>query len=250
MHPLLTRWIRLRDHLSTDLFGGPRPLKLAHVINAQKGGTLPFVLALMWCFGCDTPTAWTYAALHGSYGLIWLMKDLSFPDPGWQRRVTIGGAASALGLVLLPYWLAPVIITAQRVEAPTWLLAAATLVYAVGVSLMLAADAQKYYTLAARRGLITTGLFSRTRNPNYLGEMMVYGSFAALSMHWAPWAVLAWVWLGLFLPNMLQKDASMSRYPEFAAWRARTGLLLPRLGRPAEAASHDARTLPGGGLSS
>jgi hypothetical protein len=59
--------------------------------------------------------------------------------------------------------------------------------------------------------------------------MMLYGSFAALAGHWLPWAVLAWVWLGVFVPNMLRKEASMSRYPEWAAYKARTGFLLPRL---------------------
>ena len=39
---------------------------------------------------------------------------------------------------------------------------------------------QKYFVLRARRGLITDGLFSRCRNPNYLGEMMIYGSFASM----------------------------------------------------------------------
>lgn len=250
MGPTLKLWLRLRDHLSDDLFGGPKCVKLSHVINLQKGGTLPVVLALMAWQGCYTTTAWVYAALHGSYGLIWLMKDLCFPDPSWQRRVTLGGAGSALLLVLGPYWVAPVILVTQRVEAPPWLLALATLIYALGVTLMMAADAQKYFTRRARGGLITDGLFQRTRNPNYLGEMMLYGAFALLAGHWLPWAILAWVWLGLFLPNMLRKDASMSRYPEFAAYRARTGLLLPRLRRPAISATDDARPLPDGGLSS
>jgi hypothetical protein len=48
-------------------------------------------------------------------------------------------------------------------------------------------------------------------------------------MHWAPWLVLAWVWLGVFVPNMLAKERSMSRYPEWAAYVQRTGFLLPRL---------------------
>ena len=85
--------------------------------------------------------------------------------------------------------------------------------------------------LRARRGLIVDGFFARTRNPNYLGEMMIYSSFAVVAGHWLPWVVLVWVWLFLFVPNMLRKDASMARYPEWAAYRARTGLLLPRLGR-------------------
>jgi len=47
-----------------------------------------------------TRAAWTCRALHGSYGQVWLLKDLAFPDPGWQRRATIGGRLAALaGLV-------------------------------------------------------------------------------------------------------------------------------------------------------
>ena len=63
--------------VETDV-GGPKFLRLAWVINAQKGGTLPFVLMLMWWFDCWTATAWAYLALHGSYGLCWLLKELVF----------------------------------------------------------------------------------------------------------------------------------------------------------------------------
>jgi protein-S-isoprenylcysteine O-methyltransferase Ste14 len=59
--------------------------------------------------------------------------------------------------------------------------------------------------------------------------MMIYGGFAAMVPHWIPWAVLAWVWLQLFLPNMLLKEASMSRYPEWENYYQSTGMLLPWL---------------------
>ncbi|MES2641375.1 MAG: DUF1295 domain-containing protein [Myxococcota bacterium] len=237
MHPLLVQWLRFRDHLSTDLFGGPKVLKLAWVINAQKGGTLPFVLMLMAVTGNWSATAWTYAALHGSYGLCWLLKDRVFPDPGWEQKVTFGAALSAWLLVLGPYWIAPVLIVVGRIEAPPSLLAIATLIYALGVVLMMGSDAQKFFVLKARRGLITDGFFANVRHPNYLGEMMLYGSFALLAQHWAPWAVLAWVWGAVFLPNILRKEASMARYPEWAAYKARSGLLLPRLSAPARLAT-------------
>jgi hypothetical protein len=42
--------------------------------------------------------------MHGSYGLIWLIKGLAFPDPSWQRKVTIGGAVNAFIGVLGWYW--------------------------------------------------------------------------------------------------------------------------------------------------
>jgi protein-S-isoprenylcysteine O-methyltransferase Ste14 len=229
MNSLLSNWLKLRDYLSTDIFGGPRILKAAWVINLQKVSTLPFVLLLMWYFDCFTVTAWTYAALHGSYGLCWLLKDRVFPDPNWEKKVTFGGAFMMWALVLALYWIAPVIIVTQRVEAPFWMLFTATLIYVLGVVIMMSSDTQKYFTLRIKRGLITDGFFSRVRHPNYLGEMMLYASFALLAEHWLPWAVLAWVWTGVFLPNILGKEASMSRYPEWASYKARTGILLPRI---------------------
>jgi protein-S-isoprenylcysteine O-methyltransferase Ste14 len=72
-------------------------------------------------------------------------------------------------------------------------------------------------------------MFARTRNPNYLGEMMIYGAYALLVRHGLPWLVLAWVWGVVFVPNMLLKEASLSRYPGWSAYRAATGLLWPRL---------------------
>jgi protein-S-isoprenylcysteine O-methyltransferase Ste14 len=223
---------RLKQFLTIDLPGGPRFLKAAWVINLQKGGTLPFVLMLMWVYDEWGITATTYAALHGSYGLVWLLKDRLFPDPGWEVKITLGAAffywAGALGL----YWIAPWLITSQHIEAPTWLIGLAILTYALGVVIMVGADAQKFFVLKVKRGLITDGWFSRIRHPNYLGEMMLYASFAMLAMHWAPWAVLAWVWGFIFMSNMLGKEASMSRYDEWAAYKARTGFLLPKLFPP------------------
>src|SRR5215469_12439097 len=64
------------------------------------------------------------------------------------------------------------------------------------------------------------------RHPNYLGEMMIYGSFALMVWHWLPFVVLAWVW-GLFVVNMILKEASMSRYPLWGQYKKRSWWLLP-----------------------
>ena len=224
----LDRYLRLRDHLTHDLFGGPR-VSFHHVVNLQKGGTLPFVLALMWIRDVWTPTAWIYLALHGSYGLVWLLKEAVFPDPAWRRPTTLAGAANAWLWVLGPYWIAPWLIVSQRIEQPSWMLAVATVLYALGLVLMVGADAQKFFVLRARSGLIVDGFFARTRNPNYLGEMMIYAAFASLAGHWLPWLVLGWVWSAVFLPNMLRKDRRMARHPGWPDYRARTGMLWPKL---------------------
>ena len=80
---------KLTNYLSTDIPPGPKFLKLKHVINLQKGGTFLYVLALMNYFKNYNKTAYLYLSLHGTYGLIWLLKDRVIPDIGWERKTTI-----------------------------------------------------------------------------------------------------------------------------------------------------------------
>jgi protein-S-isoprenylcysteine O-methyltransferase Ste14 len=108
-------------------------------------------------------------------------------------------------------------------------LALCVLLCVVGVAVMIAADAQKTFTLRAKPGLITDGMFRYVRHPNYLGEMMIYASFAMLVQHWLPWVVLAAVWSLVFAPSLVMKEQSLSRHPGWAAYRARTKWLIPGL---------------------
>jgi len=231
--PIVKSWSAFTHSMSQDFLGGPRVLKLAWVINFQKGGTLLFIGALMLWYQNFSTAAWVYLALHGTYGLCWVLKDSVFPDPAWQVRVTFGGAFMAFALVLGLYWLFPWLLISPvlgpRAAPSGALLALCIGLHTLGCVIMMSADCQKYFTLKYRKGLIEDGMFRYVRNPNYLGEMMLYGAYALLVGHWIPWAVLGWVWGFFFLPNMLLKDASLSRHPGWARYKARTGLLLPRV---------------------
>ena len=227
---------KLTKYLSEDILGGPRWLKLSWVINLQKGGTLFYVLALILYFEHDSPAAWTYLGLHGSYGICWLLKELYFPDLGWQKRVTWLGGINAFLFVLGPYWIAPTLLISgwlggHEVERPHWWLGLCIFIHTIGLMLMIGADAQKYFTLKVQRGLITNGFFTSIRHPNYTGEMMIYGSYALLVWHWLPALVLLFVWGLLFSTNIALKEVSMSRYPEWAAYKAQSGYLLPPISR-------------------
>ena len=203
-------------------------MQLRSVINLHKGLTPLLVLALMALYGNWSIGPWVYLALHGTYGMLWLLKDRWYPDRQWQQPITwpvdVGGFA-ALGL----YWLAPWLLIRSGAVPPPALVAAAVAICLLGVFLHFGSDAQKHFTLRLRPGLIEDGFFSRSRNPNYLGEILIYLSFAVLAMHWLPFLVLAGFGFGVFLPNMRRKDASLARYPEFEAYRQRSGLLLPKL---------------------
>jgi protein-S-isoprenylcysteine O-methyltransferase Ste14 len=48
-----------------------------------------------------------------------------------------------------------------------------------------------------------------------------------LAGHWLAWAILAYASVTVFFPRMLAKDASIARYPGWADYKARTGLLIP-----------------------
>jgi protein-S-isoprenylcysteine O-methyltransferase Ste14 len=225
---------RVVQYLSRDAFGGRRVLRLAWVIDFQKAGTIPFIAALMWWYGNNSTPAWVYLGLHGGYGLSWLVKDLVVPDRGWQQRVTFGGALLSFLLVLAPYWVLPWLLISPVLgpdhpqPAPA-LMAACIVIFTIGLTLMIGADAQKNATLAARPGLITDGFYARMRHPNYLGEMLIYASFALMVRHWVPWVILGGIWTFVFMTNIAAQEVSLSRLPGWPAYKARTGLLFPRL---------------------
>jgi steroid 5-alpha reductase family enzyme len=50
-------------------------------------------------------------------------------------------------------------------------------------------DAQKFFVLQLRKGVIQDGLFARTRNPNYLGEVLTYGGLTQEQPHFYVFAL-------------------------------------------------------------
>lgn len=229
------KWVRainaFNTYLTLDLLGGPRLIKMAWVINLHKFLIVLVVALLMIWFNNYSTAAWVYMALHGTYGFCWLLKHVAFNDPKWEIKVTFGGAVVTY-LLLAIYWVAPYLLISDvlgpnRPAPPNWLIAFCIALFTLGLATMVASDCQKHYTLKYRRGLITEGMFKYVRHPNYLGEMMLYASYALLVQHWIPWIILAYWWTMVFLVNMLMIESSISRYPEWEAYKARTGMLLP-----------------------
>ena len=203
-------------------------MKAKYIINFHKGSTFLFVLGLMLAYQNYTLAAWVYLALHGTYGIIWLFKDLIYPDKKWEQEIPIFSSIFVFGLISL-YWVAPFILISSGSEPSNVLIAAAISLNIFGVFLVYSSDAQKYYTLKYQPGLITEGFFARSRNTNYLGEILIYFSFAMLAQHWLPFVILGLFISIMFIPNMLAKDKSLSRYPEFEQYKTNSSLLLPKL---------------------
>lgn len=202
-------------------------MKLKYPINLHKGITFLVVLALMFYYQNFSIGSWVYLALHGSYGFLWLLKDQVFPDNQWEQRVSVPYGIFvffALGL----YWIAPWILISKHFEPSNQVIALAVALNMIGVMLHFSSDAQKYFTLKYKPGLITEGFFSRCRNTNYLGELMIYSGFAFLTVSWVGFIGIATFFIGAFIPNMIKKDKSLSRYPEFANYKRQSGFLFPK----------------------
>jgi len=202
-------------------------MKLKYAINLHKGATAFFVMGLMLFYNNFSVVAWVYLALHGSYGFMWLFKDRVFADKQWEQHVSIPYAIVAF-LALGLYWIAPVYIIYNHIQPPAWLIGLAVTLTVLGTLLHFGSDAQKHYTLINKRGLITDGFFARCRNTNYLGELMIYCGFAALTASWIGFAGITLFFLAVFIPNMLKKDKSLLRYPGFAQYKQRSGLIIPK----------------------
>ena len=203
-------------------------MKQKHFIDSHKGATAPMVLILIWYFNqWDNVTAWIYFALHGSYGVMWVLKSRIFPDKTWESKCSIWyGIYIWSGLTL--YWISPFIIMSMSVHNPPALLGSVSFIYTMGVFLHFSSDMQKHVHLKLNPGeLIADGLMSKCRNTNYFGELLIYFSFALLSRHWIPFLVLAAFICIIWIPNIRKKDESLSRYKNYSDYKDRTYRFIP-----------------------
>jgi protein-S-isoprenylcysteine O-methyltransferase Ste14 len=187
-----------------DLGPGPKFIPMNVNINLQKCLMTFYIIGLMVHFNNFSDAMFHYLLLHGSYGVFWFLKDTIFPDPAFQSNVTLGSALIAWVATLGPYLVPAYRLASGKASNEVsferaWV---CTVIYVFGVVIMLLADSQKYYVLKYKKGLIADGMMRHSRNPNYLGEMMIYGSFVLLVNDWVSYICIVQVWCSLFVLRM------------------------------------------------
>ena len=202
-------------------------MKLNQIINLHKGLTPFVVFSLMAIYENFSTPAWIYLSLHGTYGVLWLLKEKLFPDPYFKDEMGI--LTSITGFIFLgSYWIAPFLLISSQKLIPNFIIAGCISIYIIGVFLHFASDSQKYFTLKLKKELITEGFFKYSRNTNYLGEILIYLSFAILSMNIIPFIILLIFFIIIFYPRMIKKDKSLGKYKDFDEYKANSGLILPK----------------------
>ena len=108
---------------------------------------------------------------------------------------------------------------------------------ALGVGIALAAGAGLGRTLTASPipktdgALVTTGVYGFVRHPIYSGLLVLGVGLLAIGASWLH--VLAWIALLIVLmtKSRLEERMLADRYPDYAAYAARVGRLVPGVGR-------------------
>lgn len=102
-NPGLESFNNAMEILQIGLPPGPPIVPMRYYINLTKGLMIPYIYSMMVYYDNFSLGCWLYLALHGSYGVCWIMKDQLFPDPSFDKKSTILSVIGGLGIVLCPY---------------------------------------------------------------------------------------------------------------------------------------------------
>ena len=137
--------------------------------------------------------------------------------PEWSRvarriRVPLGFA-----FAVLYFWLA----------RPTWrslAMGAVLIVPGLLIRAMASGHVRKNEALA------TSGPYAYTRNPLYLGSLLIGIGFAAAARSWWVGAVLVVMFFAIYLPVIRSEEAFLrDKFPQFEEYARRVPRMLPRI---------------------
>ena len=137
--------------------------------------------------------------------------------------------------VLGPYWVSPYLLIKNRDKISNLKMLGCIVLHTFGCVTMMASDTQKHFVLEERQNkskekkLINNGWFKNIRNTNYLGEMMIYLTYAIMGKSKIPYFILAYIWSILFYPNMRMKDFSIEKKEGGKKYIKDSNLLFPKI---------------------
>src|ERR1700739_3555472 len=147
--------------------------------------------------------------------LCWRPRRLHMAE--WSRvarriRVPLGFV-----FALLYFWLAH----------PSWLSIALGLVVIVP-GLLIRAAASGH--VQKNEALATSGPYAYTRNPLYLGSLLIGVGFAIAARSWWIGGVLVLMFFAIYLPVIRDEEAFLrQKFPEFEEYARRVPRMLPRI---------------------
>lgn len=205
-------------------------IQLRHLVNFQKGATGVIMFLLMQYYSNFNLGCWVYLSLHGTYGLIWLLKDFSFPDKTFNKSVSFFSLISTCAMLILylyPTYLMASGVGIQHPSGPR--IALCVFLDVIGTGIMLVADCQKYYTLKYKQVLIDNGVFKYTRSPNFLGEILIYLSFVVCAGVLEAYLLYFTIWVVILGSFISLKERSNAKKKGWEKYKNHSWVLFPKL---------------------
>ena len=226
----LIRLSTLVDPVNTPLAFGPKIIKFNWIINAQKTGTIFVMLLLMKYYNNFSTGAWLYLSLHGTYGLLWFLKDMVYPDKSFQNYLAIIPAI-LVSLFLLSYWLMGFeIMCGLGDQNPSGKkIFGCFFLFSFGDILMMCSDLQKFIVLKYKKGLIDDFFMKNNRNTNYFGEILVYLTFAIACGRKEGYIMLIIEWISFFGSRIYMKDLRLAKKHGFEKYKNNSYIILFKL---------------------
>ena len=217
----------LMDPINTPLSFGPKFIKFNWIINAQKTGTIIVMSLLMYYYQNYSKGAWLYLSLHGTYGLLWFLKDMVFPDKSFQHKLAILPSI-LVSLFLLSYWLMGFeVMSGVGDQSPSGKkIFGCFFLFSIGNILMICTDLQKFITLQYKKGLIDDLFMKNNRNTNYFGEILVYLTFAIACGRKEGYIMLIIEWIIFFGSRIYMKDLRLARKHGFEKYKQNSYIIL------------------------
>ena len=215
------------DPINTPLSFGPKLIKFNWIINTQKTGTIIIMSLLMYYYQNYSKGAWLYLSLHGTYGLLWFLKDMVFPDKSFQQKLAIF-PSFLVSLFLLSYWLMgfQVMIGIGDQSPSGKKIFGCFFLFSIGNILMICSDLQKFIQLKYKKGLINDLFLANNRNTNYFGEILVYLTFAIACGRKEGYIMLIIEWIFFFGSRIHMKDLRLARKHGFEKYKQNSYIIL------------------------
>ena len=206
---------------------GPKIFPVHIIVNCQKSSTILIMYLLMIYFNNYSKGAYIYLSLHGSYGLIWLLKDMTFPDKSMHNKTCFLPAGALITLLLLYWGMGFEMIYGLGIQDPSnGRIFVCFFFYSFGLIFMLCTDLQKYLILKYKKGLINNYFLAWNRNTNYLGEIMIYFSFALIVGRLECYLLLIFVWITFFVGRIYIKEKSLQTKEGYTKYKNNSYIIL------------------------
>jgi hypothetical protein len=124
----------------------------------------------MWYFHNWSAAAFLYLGLHGTYTLLWLIKQSAFANKRFAQLVPLWIGVLTPFLPLMAYMIGPYLLVSEHTVPPNWVFGLAPFLCISGVFLHLRQRCTEILCIAAAQGIDSKGALRQNTESQLSGR--------------------------------------------------------------------------------